>query len=72
MNDDNTKLFTTKNWVMGISALIIGVSISLVKEYYNTNTIKTQSIIISIIGFTMGLAIVCGVAWWSNKPEEKN
>ncbi|BBM84159.1 hypothetical protein [Candidatus Uabimicrobium amorphum] len=72
MNNHNTKLFTTKSWVIAISAIITGASISLVREYYNTNVITTQSIIISLITLVIGLIIIAGVAWWANKPEEES
>jgi ABC-type transport system involved in cytochrome c biogenesis permease subunit len=66
----NPNLFSWKQWLISVSALILGSSLSLVREYTETGEIETSSIVISFIVFTIGLVIFGMVHWWANKPEE--
>lgn len=66
----NPKLFSWKQWLISVSALIVGCSLSPVREYKETGKIGTSSIVISFIVFAIGLVIFGLVHRQANKPEE--
>jgi hypothetical protein len=70
MQEKPIKLFTWKKLLIVVPAILIGASMSLIREYRSTGNIETQSIVISVITVLAGLIIVAVVAWWANKSEK--
>ncbi|MFW9997905.1 MAG: hypothetical protein ACFFD4_38040 [Candidatus Odinarchaeota archaeon] len=70
MDEKPIKLFTWKKLFILVPAVLIGASLSLIREYRSTGTIETISIVISAITAFVGFIIIAAVAWWANKPEK--
>jgi hypothetical protein len=65
------KLFTWKHWLLSISAVAVGSSLSLYLEYRDTRSLQGSTIIISAITFIIGVGIIASVSWYGNRPEPK-
>lgn len=69
MGSSTPKLMTKGKLILCIVAVLFGSSLSLIREFRATGTVITQSIVISVITFCVGLAIVSAVGWWVNRPK---
>lgn len=66
------KLMTWRQWAMLVPALIGGSTMRLYGEYRETGTMRTSSIVISIVVFCLGLLILAALSWHANRPEKED
>ena len=69
---DPKKLVKWPQWVIAILAITTGANMSLYHEYRDTGSVKTSSLLISAIVFSIGLAIIAGVFTYANRPEPRH
>jgi hypothetical protein len=73
MSEKSRKLATRKQWVIAITAAVAGASLSLYREYRNTGSVRSSSILVAAIVFLFALALMAAIFRYANrpKPEEK-
>ena len=68
MNKTTVKLMTKGKFLMCTLAVAAGSGITLVREFKAKGAITNQSVIIAMISFCVGMAIISAVGWWANRP----
>jgi hypothetical protein len=69
-NRPQPKLVTKGKVVLMVSALVVGASLGIVREYRSHGAVSTATIGASVAAFIIGLIILIVISRYANKPEK--
>jgi peptidoglycan biosynthesis protein MviN/MurJ (putative lipid II flippase) len=68
--NENTKLYTWKQWAMLVPAGMLGAALFLYRQYTKNGNIGMPDWIIACITIVVVVVIIGVISWWGNKPEK--
>lgn len=70
MANDQPKLYTKKTFFIAFTAVLIGVMLSLYREYKDTGSVSGVTIGASLAVLVVGIVMIVLVGRFANKPEQ--
>ena len=70
MPNKQPKLFTKKTYAITFTAVLIGASLGIYREYRDMGSVTNITIGSSAIAFVIGIVIIVLVGRHANKPEK--
>ena len=70
MADEVPKLYTKKTFAIAFSAVLIGASLGIYREYRDTGSVSKVTIGASVVALLIGVIIIVVIGRYANKPEK--
>ncbi len=72
MANNPKRLVNWKQWVLMPSAIAIGASLSLYREYRDTGNVRPSKIVIGAVALCIGFSVAAAVFWYADRSEKEH